>query len=206
MENVNCCSIPYWKEYFWKQIICDKKFPVLEAWTYQHLIRSFKGYDWFTLSELWKQELLIRWLTSGYEEEQQLLEPSPQQLMGKWFLQGSMSAVPHWHSALPSNGLMAVMGKFLIRVKKRILSLRILSGFYDSSVVIKIIVLVYTKTIIPLGEYLLIGMILRIPTLIKYSTIFFIRNKLFLYSLFLDFFKISYWRSNFRRLTYPLLW
>lgn len=206
MENVNCCSIPYWKEYFWKQIICDKKFPVLEAWTYQYLIRSFKGYDWFTLSELWKQELLIRWLTSGYEEEQQLLEPSPQQLMGKWFLQESMSAVPHWHSALPSNGLMAVMGKFLIRVKKRILSLRILSGFYDSSVVIKIIVLVYTKTIIPLGEYLLIGMILRIPTLIKYSTIFFIRNKLFLYSLFLDFFKISYWRSNFRRLTYPLLW
>lgn len=187
MENVNCCSIPYWKEYFWKQIICDKKFPVLEAWTYQYLIRSFKGYDWFTLSELWKQELLIRWLTSGYEEEQQLLEPSPQQLMGKWFLQESMSAVPHWHSALPSNGLMAVMGKFLIRVKKRILSLRILSGFYDSSVVIKIIVLVYTKTIIPLGEYLLIGMILRIPTLIKYSTIFFIRNKLFLYSLFLDF-------------------
>ena len=146
------------------------------------------------------------WLTSGYEEEQQLLEPSPQQLMGKWSLQESMSAVPHWHSALPSNGLMAVMGKFLIRVKKRILSLRILSGFYDSSVVIKIIVLVYTKTIIPLGEYLLIGMILRIPTLIKYSTIFFIRNKLFLYSLFLDFFKISYWRSNFRRLTYPLLW
>ena len=93
------------------------------------------------------------WLTSGYEEEQQLLEPSPQQLMGKWFLQESMSAVPHWHSALPSNGLMAVMAKFLIRVKKRILSLRILSGFSDSSVVVTIIVLVNTKTIISVSEY-----------------------------------------------------
>lgn len=112
------------------------------------------------------------WLTSGYEEEQQLLEPSPQQLMGKWSLQESMSAVPHWHSALPSNEPMAVMGKFLMRVKKRTLTLCILSGSSDSSVVITVIVLVYTTTIIPLGEYLLIGMILRVPTFIKYNTIF----------------------------------
>ena len=76
-----------------------------------------------------------------------------------------------------------------MRVKKRTLSLCILSGFSDSSVVVTVIVLVYT--IILLGEYLLIGMILRVPTFIKYSTIFLIGNNLFLYTLFFDFFKLA---------------
>ena len=191
-ENVNCCSTPYGKEYFWKQIIHDKKNSCGRGLNISILDQKFQRL-WLIHLEWanWKQELLIRWLTSGYEEEQQLLEPSPQQLMGKWFLQESMSALPHWHSALLSNEPMAVMGKFLMRVKKRTLSLCILSGFSDSSVVVTVIVLVYTTTIIPLGEYLLIGMILRVPTFIKYSTIFLIGNNLFLYSLFFDFFKLA---------------